>query len=358
MSLLSADEKLNLITDRLQEVLGSEELKAIINENPLKIYWGTAPTGRVHIGYLVPLLKIADFLSAGCEVKILFADLHAILDSLKTTPELIDLRCTYYERMIKAILTALKIPLDKLIFVRGSSFQLTPKYTMDMYRLATLTSVHDAQKAGAQVVKQAVNPKLSGLLYPLLQALDEEYLGVHIQAAGVDQRKIMTLARDVLPQLGYKRRIELMNPMLIAIDAQPKTNDDENIGETKMSSSNLNSKIDFLDSKNEVKKKINRAYCLEGDVSFNPLMELMRMVIYPLMKHLNQPEFIINRPEKYGGQIVYTNFEQMQTDFVEKKLHPQDLKMGIIDCLNNFLEPIRQEFSSKEMVQLIKKAYP
>ena len=359
----------DLITCRLQEIIGKHELSKIISQRsrdakgisvgPLKIYWGTAPTGKIHIGYMVPLLKIADFLKAGCIVKILFADIHAILDNLKSTPELVNLRSIYYEKMIKSILTNLNVDLDKLQFVRGSSFQKTPEYIMDLYKLSTLVTIHDAKKAGAEVVKQTDNPKLSGLLYPLLQALDEEYLDVDVQYGGSDQRRIMTLASDIFPLLGYKKRIHLMNPMLTAIDAQPPELDkDDNIGETKMSSSNLNSKIDFLDPKSEVKKKINRAYCLEGDLSFNPLMQLMELVIFPLLNNLGTNYFVINRPEKFGGIIIYNNLDQLKEDFKGKKLHPQDLKLGITDCLNNFMEPIRNKFNDIELVQLVKNAYP
>lgn len=51
-----------------QEVLGEEKLKAILAERNLRIYWGTATTGKPHVGYFVPMSKIADFLKAGCEV--------------------------------------------------------------------------------------------------------------------------------------------------------------------------------------------------------------------------------------------------------------------------------------------------
>lgn len=57
-----------------------------------------------------------------------------------------------------------------------------------------MTTEHDAKKAGAEVVKQVDSPLLSGLVYPLLQALDEEYLQVDAQFGGVDQRKIFTFA--------------------------------------------------------------------------------------------------------------------------------------------------------------------
>jgi tyrosyl-tRNA synthetase len=71
----SPSDKYSLITRDLQEVLGGDAIKAILekNERPLKAYWGTAPTGRPHIGYFVALAKIADFLRAGVVVKVLLA---------------------------------------------------------------------------------------------------------------------------------------------------------------------------------------------------------------------------------------------------------------------------------------------
>jgi tyrosyl-tRNA synthetase len=57
-----------LITRNLQEVLGEEEIKKVLAERDLKVYWGTATTGKPHIGYFVPMAKIADFLKAGCHV--------------------------------------------------------------------------------------------------------------------------------------------------------------------------------------------------------------------------------------------------------------------------------------------------
>lgn len=354
---MEMEQKLNLITRNLQEYHGLEQMRKIMEQRPLKIYWGTAPTGRIHIGYLVPLLKIADYLAAGCEVKILFADLHAMLDNLKSTPELVQLRCDYYEKMIKTILRELGVELDNLIFVRGSSFQLTPEYTNDVYKISTLSSLRDCKKAGAEVVKQTENPKLSGLLYPILQALDEEYLDVDAQFGGIDQRKILMFAADALPTVGYAKRCHLMTPMLTAIDSQPSS-DAENIYNTKMSSSNLNSKIDFLDGKGEIKRKINRAYCLEGDMTFNPLMDLMKLVIFPLLENQCINGFVINRSEKYGGPILYDNYDALSKDFSSKNLHPQDLKLGIIDCLNNFIEKIRIKFTDKESINLLKSAYP
>lgn len=80
--------------------------------------------------------------------------------------------------------------------------------------MSTIVTEHDAKKAGAEVVKQVASPLLSGLVYPLMQALDEEHLGVDAQFGGVDQRKIFTLAAEQLPSVGFKERAHLMNPMV------------------------------------------------------------------------------------------------------------------------------------------------
>lgn len=66
---LTWEQKWDLISRNLQEILGEDRLKNILKENrDLKIYWGTATTGKPHVAYFVPMSKIADFLRAGCEV--------------------------------------------------------------------------------------------------------------------------------------------------------------------------------------------------------------------------------------------------------------------------------------------------
>ena len=127
---MSVSDKKALIKRNLQEVLGDDRIDEVLASRDLKIYWGTATTGKPHIAYFVAMSKIADFLNAGCEVTILFADLHAYLDNMKAPWELLMLRTEYYEHAIKAMLESLGVPLDKLKFVRGTEYQLSKEYTM------------------------------------------------------------------------------------------------------------------------------------------------------------------------------------------------------------------------------------
>lgn len=50
------------------------------------------------------------------------------------------------------------------------------EYTLDVYRLSSMVTEHDAKKAGAEVVKQVEHPLLSGLLYPGLQVIKKRLL--------------------------------------------------------------------------------------------------------------------------------------------------------------------------------------
>ncbi|CAG2246578.1 YARS [Mytilus edulis] len=307
----SPEEKLELIKRNLQEVLGEDRITPIIKERDLKIYWGTATTGRPHVAYFVAMSKVADFLHAGCEVTILFADLHAYLDNMKAPWSLLQLREKYYEAIIKAMLKSINVPLEKLKFVKGTDFQLSKEYTLDVYRLSSLVTEHDARKAGAEVVKQVQHPLLSGLLYPGLQALDEEYLKVDAQFGGVDQRKIFTYAEKYLPHLGYTKRIHFMNPMVPGLTG------------SKMSSSEEDSKIDLLDTAAQVKKKLKMAFCEPGNITENGLLSFCKHVLYPITC---KEGFTVVRKEEFGGNVTYKKFQELEDAFAKEVMNSNKIK--------------------------------
>lgn len=277
-------------------------------------------------------------MKAGCEVTILIANLHAFLDNLKTPWDLINLRAKYYEELVKSMLISINVPIEKLRFVLGTSYQLSEKFAIDLYRLCSMVSNHDAKKAGAEVVKTVDDPLLSSILYPLLQALDEEYLKCDAQFGGVDQRKIFTFARKYLPLLGYNKRIHLMNHMIPGLTGD------------KMSSSEENSKIDVLDSAEKVESKIKQAVCDLDNLENNGILAFTKYVFLPL---LNQ--FKICSAEECK---MYFEYDKIENDFKEKKLSPEDLKKGVADALNRLMDPIRKRFEDPELKKLADEAYP
>lgn len=295
-----------LIKSNLAEVLNPELIDDVIltQKRPLKVYWGTATTGRPHCAYFVPIIKIAELLAAGCHVKILLADIHGYLDNMKAPLELVEYRAAYYSRLIKALLRAVGVDLSLLEFVLGSSYQLGKDYTMDRFKLEGVTRISVAQKAGAEVVKQTDDPTLGGLIYPLMQALDEQYLDVDAQFGGVDQRKIFTFAMENLPKIGYKVRAHLMNTMI------------PGLGEAaKMSASDPDSKIDLLEGDKGVEKKLKKAVCVPRKVEGNGLIAFVEHVIFRAvaLKTGEKPKYVVERRE--AEPLVYEDIETLKKDY-------------------------------------------
>lgn len=334
-------ERLRLIKRNTQEIVTEKELKELLKEKKKpSVYLGTTPTGRPHIGYFMWFIKMGDFLKAGLKVKLLIADLHAALDN--TPWEVLEQRYKYYDQIIRLSFKSIGVDTKNFETIKGSSFQLNKDYVLDLFKLASYTSINDCKRAGAEVVKFGKNPKLSGLIYPLMQAIDEEYLKVDIQYGGVDQRKILMLARERLPSLGYKPRVELMTPIIPGLQG------------VKMSASDFKSKIDLLDSPEDVKIKLNKAHCPAGEVKDNGVLAFLQYVIFVIKEDKNET-FIIERPEKFGGNLEYKSYKDLEKDYIAKKLHPLDLKNALAGEINLLLEPIRKGFKDKD---LIKKAYP
>ncbi|KAL2178306.1 uncharacterized protein P884DRAFT_329011 [Thermothelomyces heterothallicus CBS 202.75] len=348
MAAADSDKRLSLIKENLAEVLNEEIIKKILDEGQHpKIYWGTATTGRPHCGYFVPAIKIAQFLAAGCDVTILLADIHGFLDNLKAPLELVMHRAEFYRHVITAMLKAVGVSTEKLRVVLGSSYQKSPEYVMDVYKMASIISEHDAKKAGAEVVKQTDNAPLSGLLYPILQVLDEQYLDCDAQFGGMDQRKLFTAAKEWLPKLGYRERAHLLNPMVPGLHGG------------KMSSSDPDSKIDLLDPPETVAKKIKKAHAAPQVVEDNGLIAFIEFVLLPAARLRGNGEFRVERERDGLEPLVYTDIEKLREDYKNDVLTPQLLKPAIAKDLNSLLAPIQEAFqASKEWQEIAEKAYP
>jgi len=338
---MDTNERLKLVKRNTQEIITEDELIKLLEEkkHPV-VYIGTSVTGRPHIGYFAWVQKLADLLKAGFKVKVLLADIHGALDN--TPWELLEKRYKYYEIVIPAMIESMGADLKHFELVKGSEFELDKKYMMDVLKMSTFASVRDATKAASEVVKGGDNPKISGLIYPIMQALDEEYLEVDMQMGAIDQRKILVFAREFLPQMGYKNRIELMIPFIRGLTQ-----------EGKMSSSNKSSKVDLLDDEKTIKDKLKGAFCEEGNPE-NGVLEFAETVIMT-QKEDKGEEFIIERPEKWGGNLTFKTKDELHDAFINKKLHPMDLKSGVAKEIELLLKPIRHKFKGKE--HIVEEAY-
>lgn len=319
--------KAAVILKNTVEVLTPEELVELLRSGKkLSAYYGVATTGPVHVGYLIPLSKAYDLSTLGIRTKILLADVHSVLDDQKTKFDEMELKSQYYRKCIE-LAVPWKEPPE---FVRGSEFQLKEDYTRELFRLASTSTVSRALRAASEVTRMK-DPKVSELLYPLLQVLDEQYLDIDIQLGGLDQRHIMALARESMKQLGYRRRVEIMTPLLLSLHGQGK----------KMSASDPGSAIRVYDSEQAIRNKVNKAYCPLDNVNENPVLQLARFMVFGMGANLE-----LNLLDK--RRIEIRDYEELERRFSAREIHPADLKVAVADSLVLGLTRAREYFESNQ----------
>ena len=121
---MDINQRIELIKRNTAEIVTEEELIELLEtKKQPSAYIGVACTGKIHIGYFIPIMKIKDFLKAGFRFKILIADLHAHLDDRKAPFELLEKRVKYYKEILSAMLKSVNADTTYLEFVKGSDFQ-------------------------------------------------------------------------------------------------------------------------------------------------------------------------------------------------------------------------------------------
>ncbi len=342
---MNPEESTELVSRNMAEVITEEELSEICELEDPTAYIGYAPTGTMHIGHFTTIRKIADFVDAGFTFKILIADVHAELDIEKSPRELIDARTEYYQEAIKGMLEACYIDSEAVEFVKGSSFQHSPDYQKGYMKLMENMTVNRAERSVNEVVRHSEGMKASALLYSAMQIMDcaKQGLDVDVAYAGLDQRRIYMLGRETLPKIGGEAPSCVFAPLLSGLTGG------------KMSASDESSKISIHDEPEIVVEKVESAYCPQGELEDNGVLEYAQHLVFPILEK-NGDSLIIERPEKYGGNIKYTSYEELEEDFLEKELHPQDLKKAVGKAISKVLEPVKARLEDRE--KLMKKAYP
>ena len=190
---------------------------------------------------------------------------------------------------------------------------------------------------------------LAKLLYPPMQAVDIHSLDLDIVHAGMDQRKIHMLVREIFPKMKWKVPIAIHHRLLPGLSEPSNVSESKILG--KMSKSDPNSGVFIHDTDDDIRSKIKKAWCEEGNIENNPLLEITRHVI---LHDFN--EFNVERPEKFGGNVTYTNFSELESDFSQKKLHPSDLKQSVGNYLIKIISPIREKLTiNEELFNAIKQ---
>jgi tyrosyl-tRNA synthetase len=327
-----------------EEIVTKEELTNLfqINSKPIH-YIGLELSGFLHLGSLISTgFKINDFLKAGVKCNVFLADWHTLInDKLGGNWDTISKVSNYYEKAFKIVCPGINI-------IRGTElYESHKEYWKEFVQFTKHMSLARTMRTLTIMGRTENEEKidLSKLLYPPMQAVDIHTIDVDIAHAGMDQRKIHMLVREIFPKMKWKVPVAVHHSLLPGLS--------EPIDEeaTKMSKSKPSSGILIHDSDEEICSKIKKGWCEAGNLN-NPILQIARHIIFHEFS-----EIAIERPEKFGGNITYHSYEELESDFAAKKLHPTDLKQTVGNHLVKIIAPIRDKISlTDELSDAIKNS--
>jgi len=348
---LDITEKVDLIErPPTEEVVTHDELIELFKTNSSpKHYIGLEISGFLHLGSLISTgFKINDFVKAGVKCTVFLADWHTLInDKLGGDWETISKVSKYYQDAFSVVCPDVNIVLGSELYQEKTEYwSELVKFTKHMSLARTMRTL---TIMGRSENEEKID--LAKLLYPPMQAVDIHSLDVDIAHAGMDQRKIHMLVREIFPKMKWKVPVAVHHRLLPGLSKPAKSDDSQTLG--KMSKSDPNSGIFIHNTDDEIKKKISKAWCEEGNIQNNPLLEISKHVIFHEFKEMK-----VERPEKFGGNVEYSDYNQLLSDFAERKLHPTDLKQTVGSYLVKIISPIREKLNlSEELFDAIKKSY-
>ena len=309
--------KKDLIIRNCAEIINEDKIDSFMKKGI--VYCGYECSGEIHLGHLVTILKLLDLQKAGIKVKVLLADWHTWLNQ-KGDWDFVNKQVKAWEKGFKSV------GLNATI-VKGTSFQKKPDYFEDILKMSLGLTVNRGVRAMQQVARDIDSAKISQIIYPLMQVEDVKKLGVNFVVSGTDQRKIYMMGLDEGSEIGLQEAVYLYTPLIPGLVGPG----------TKMSSSVANSFISIRDKKEDIKKKVNKAYCTPGDVKNNPILSIAKLIIFPKLDKLE-----IKRDKKFGGNLKFKSYEELETSFESGDLHPADFKSAMIEAIEEVIAPIRK----------------
>jgi len=310
--------KLELIKRNCVEIINENKISGFMKKGV--VYCGYECSGDIHIGHLVTILKLLDLQKAGIKVKVLLADWHTWLNQ-KGDWNFVNKQVKQWERGFKAVGLRTEI-------IKGSDFQTKPDYIEDVFKLALKVTVNRGIRSMQQVARDIKNAKISQIFYPLMQVADVKKLKVNFVVSGLEQRKVYMLGIDQGKEIGLQEAVYLYTPLIPSLR-----------GKGKMSSSEEGSFISIRDSKEVIKKKINKAHCVKGDAGNNPILSIAKLIVFPKFGKIK-----IIRDKKFGGDLGFDSYEKLRDAFESGKLHAADLKSAVADYLEKIIALIRKNW--------------
>jgi len=345
---MDVEDRLQLVTrEPTEEVITAQELRSLLETKAHpKHYIGLEISGVLHLGSLVLTgFKINDFIKAGIDTTVFLADWHTYInDKLGGDWDRIKKVSEYYADAFKFFCPGVNVILGSDMYEQmGEKYwERFVRFSKHMTLARTMRSLTIMGRS-----EEDKNLDLAQLFYPPMQSVDIRALDLDIVHAGMDQRKIHMLVREIFPKLKWKVPVLVHHHLLPGLSEPEKMDAGGGAEDTRLSSKMSKSKpasgILVHDDEKAIQDKIGKAFCPVGVAEDNPVLEIVRYLVFH-----DFDNFTMERPSKYGGAVTYSSYKGVERDFVAKKIHPMDLKNATANYINKVIEPIRSHFKGRE----------
>jgi tyrosyl-tRNA synthetase len=338
---MDLEGRVELVLRNTEEVLTPEELRSLLEreEHP-RAYFGIEPSGRLTVGHLVCVRKMRDLQAAGCRLTVFLADWHAwINDKLGGSLERIRAAGEY----MRETFVALGVDSAATEWRWASDLSDRGAYWARVIRIAKATSLARTKRAMTILGRSEEEGQLdtAKLFYPAMQAADIFELPVALAYAGLDQRRAHVLAREVAHQYGWPVPVAVHTPLIPSLKGGGRMDAASGALERKMSKSDPLSAVRLPAPPEEVRSRIEGAFCPAKEVEGNPVVGIALHILFPWSGRLEIP-----RAEKFGGPLSFASAPEFRAAWESGTIHPQDLKRGVAEGLVPLLAPVARHFTA------------
>ncbi len=365
---MDVEKKLEFIKRSTEEILTEEDLINLLSSGErINHYIGFEISGLIHLGTgIMCMSKVRDFQKTGANCSIFLADWHTwINDKLGGDREVIkEVAVGYFKEGLKASLESVGGDPDKVKFVLGSDlYHNNDRYWETVIDVSKNTTLGRMQRSITIMGrKEGEGVDFAKLIYPPMQVADIFIQGINLPHAGLDQRKAQVIARDVAlkmkisPLLGKDKKVikpvAVHSHLILGLQKPikwpvPKNQMQELWSSMKMSKSIPSSAVFIHDTEAEIKKKMNTAFCPEKEIEFNPVLDWVKYLIFGNFK-----SFKIERASKFGGDVSFESFKDLEREYAKGSIHPLDLKNSVSEYLIKLLAPARKHFSKPKIKRM------
>ena len=331
-----AFDKFNRIKSRAQEIIVEEELLSLLSNNGRpRAYIGFEPSGLLHVGnFLLTSSMINTMLDCNFDVTVLLADWHAYInDKLGGDMERIR-QCGEYMR---ASFNYACREHGNINFLFASDLLSKKEYLEELIRNAKRVSLSRLKRSLTIMGRTEDEAELdfSKLVYPLMQVTDIFMLDVNVAYAGMDQRRAHMLAREIAEQSKRAKPIAVHTPILSSLKGGSRMDP-----LSKMSKSDPSGAIYLQDDEETIASKLRNAFCPK-EVEGNPVLDICKYLIFPELGSLE-----IVRSEKHGGNVLFSDYLELQSSYLRGGVHPLDLKTSVASALWKIVKKYHDFYAS------------